>query len=251
MNIVRQLGNGGAFNTEMTNTSFTLFDDTVLVDCGYNVFQKLKDNPEIGKKIRIVLITHDHDDHIGSLVSFLYWREFVEVNGDVLVYADTSAASTYIKDIISSGKYVYPSISKPLEHIKFTNNIQDVNIALFEHKVEVYNLTQPTHGHLFNTAYRFVLSHGLDNTRYAITISGDTKANKQLIDFSKKGDYWILFHDISHLNSLENIHATIPEIEQLYTLEDIQHIIPVHTGSPDFKEVWSIHDIEEYIQSFI
>ena len=42
---IKQLGNGGAFDTESTNSSFLIDSsgDYILFDCGYNVFYKLRE----------------------------------------------------------------------------------------------------------------------------------------------------------------------------------------------------------------
>ena len=84
---IKQLGNGGAFDTESTNSSFLIDIGTpkkrslILFDCGYNVFAKLreleKEDKDIIKDIEHIWISHLDDDHVGSLKSLIYYRYFI------------------------------------------------------------------------------------------------------------------------------------------------------------------------------
>lgn len=68
------LGSGDAFNIEKGNTSaYFIFKNTlILIDCGETVFSKII-NLKLLNDIRkvIVLITHLHSDHVGSLGTFV------------------------------------------------------------------------------------------------------------------------------------------------------------------------------------
>ena len=72
------LGRGSAFNVKEGNTAAYFVDDDqlFLIDCGEDVFAKLKQKSLLGR-VRAVnlMITHTHSDHIGSLgslVTYLY-----------------------------------------------------------------------------------------------------------------------------------------------------------------------------------
>ena len=65
---IQVLGDGGAFDTHKTNSSF-LIDvngERMLFDCGYNVFAKLKElkktDRELIKNIDTIWISHAHDE---------------------------------------------------------------------------------------------------------------------------------------------------------------------------------------------
>lgn len=73
------LGTGGAFDVKEGNSSMVITnkDNTnILVDCGYDVFPKLL-NQNLADKIDKILITHFHDDHIGSLSAYLYYCFYI------------------------------------------------------------------------------------------------------------------------------------------------------------------------------
>jgi ribonuclease BN (tRNA processing enzyme) len=80
--IIEVLGVGDLFTPEITNTSFLLSppgyaDKKFLIDCGYNVFQKLVSGKYDIGNIDTVIITHTHPDHIGSLGALIYYRWFM------------------------------------------------------------------------------------------------------------------------------------------------------------------------------
>ena len=75
---IQVLGVGQAFSPEIGNSSIILWDDDrgFLIDCGYTVYPILKQKKLIDR-IDKVFITHNHDDHIGSLASLFYHKRFV------------------------------------------------------------------------------------------------------------------------------------------------------------------------------
>ena len=62
------IGTGGAFDVEQGNSAawVNLNGKHILLDCGHAVYQRLRDMGLAGK-IDYFLVSHFHDDHIGSL----------------------------------------------------------------------------------------------------------------------------------------------------------------------------------------
>lgn len=72
------MGYGGAFDTHLVNSSIWVSVGGIrfLVDCGHSVFPELV-RTELADEIDVLLITHLHDDHVGSLSSYLLYRYHV------------------------------------------------------------------------------------------------------------------------------------------------------------------------------
>lgn len=79
--MLKFLGVGSCFNTEMGNTSaYYISDDRLtLFDCGEMVFDRVK-RLELLKNIKTVdiFITHLHSDHVGSLPSLIFYLHFLK-----------------------------------------------------------------------------------------------------------------------------------------------------------------------------
>jgi glyoxylase-like metal-dependent hydrolase (beta-lactamase superfamily II) len=71
---IKFIGTGGAFDAKYGNSSaiIEMEENTILIDCGSMVFSDLQ---RLGllDTIDYVLITHFHDDHIGSLSTLLFY----------------------------------------------------------------------------------------------------------------------------------------------------------------------------------
>lgn len=74
---IKFLGTGGAFDYEYGNSAawIEMHGVNILLDCGYAIYPKLRDTGLIDQ-IDYILITHCHDDHIGSLSSVLLHQLF-------------------------------------------------------------------------------------------------------------------------------------------------------------------------------
>ncbi len=75
---IRFLGTGGAFDYELGNASAWVNWQglEILIDCGSTIFSRLR-TLELAGKEDYVFITHLHDDHVGSLCSYVLYRNFV------------------------------------------------------------------------------------------------------------------------------------------------------------------------------
>ena len=70
------LGTNSAFAKKGVNNSFVLWRDDgrgILLDCGYSVFQHLLDQGYADKRDTI-LLSHQHQDHAGSAVTLVEYR---------------------------------------------------------------------------------------------------------------------------------------------------------------------------------
>lgn len=76
---IKFIGTGGAFDIEYLNSSaiVTLNNVNILIDCGHSIFPALR-RLNATSRIDYVLITHFHDDHIGSLSSLAAYCKIFE-----------------------------------------------------------------------------------------------------------------------------------------------------------------------------
>ena len=75
---IKFIGTGGAFDVKSGNSSALLsaHSMTLLIDCGHSVFPQLV-TQDLVHQLDAALITHFHDDHVGSLSSLLFYRMLV------------------------------------------------------------------------------------------------------------------------------------------------------------------------------
>ena len=78
---VKFLGTGGAFTYEYGNSAaFIRFrGKNILVDCGNSVYKKLRES-KLADHIDYILLTHFHDDHVGSLITTVLHHKYLLPN---------------------------------------------------------------------------------------------------------------------------------------------------------------------------
>lgn len=74
---LRFIGTGGAHDVAYGNSAAVvkMGNKNILIDCGYSVYGRLMEL-DIVHELDGVLVTHLHDDHVGSLSCLLYHRYF-------------------------------------------------------------------------------------------------------------------------------------------------------------------------------
>lgn len=91
------IGNESGFGNNNTSAYVELDDNFILIDCGFTVFNYLKNNFDFSKYNSIsVIITHLHNDHAGSLSQFILYMWFV-YNKKVTVISKCKNIGTYLK----------------------------------------------------------------------------------------------------------------------------------------------------------
>lgn len=99
---IKFVGTGGAFESTLTNSSaiVTQKGTNFLIDCGHSVFPKLNVLDLLGT-IDGVLITHLHDDHVGSLSSLILYHQIILEKGRLKVYSGSEAAREDLRKFLS------------------------------------------------------------------------------------------------------------------------------------------------------
>jgi len=234
---VMQLGNGGGFDFDKTSSSFLIKHEQtlILVDCGFNVMNTLmtvgkRDSIDYIKNIDAVCITHVHEDHIGNLMSLVYYRYFM-LNKQTTIIAGTPEIRKTIQNYLEPCTYEYKSGQKIY-----------IGMTIIKSPDIVKNLViKPTpafHPGVSATGFMFYpVTKG--NT---IVISGDTKATFTLEDtvkahataYCSKGLNNIkIFHDFSNWDNVsQNVHACASDIASEYSDKFRELLTYYHDNSP-------------------
>ena len=252
--IIQQIGNGGAFDYNKTNSSFLInltnekYPLYLLFDCGNNVFAKLRkmeveQNIEIIKYIDYVFISHFDDDHDGSIKTLGYYRYFMlGKTTNILCNPLSSELAERLKGInkkIIFGKFSPAKIFNFVENFNGIKNNIGFKVIKGTHHTEAYGLLIGK-----------VISGVFNNFVY---ISGDTKVNENTIKIIEnvkatithaecykltnnidllKNSYKI-FHDYSHWDNYDQqSHTCKYDFDKYYGqfIEDGVEINKYHTG---------------------
>ena len=213
------LGVGDLSHPSLTNTSFLLkWQSTALIDCGYNVFEKLLlKYPHEIKHIHEVYITHLHSDHVGSLGQLIYYR-FFKYNLSTTIFAPEN---------------IFEKVKLFLELT--VSNISDVDSTAFrQFNKKCYNL-QVTYSsfktdHFGNESGGFYINK--------IVFTGDTdilNPESFIFDETTKA----IFHDCTIHPIPKGVHASITDIQTTYPKDIKDRLILVHHG---FSEKPTIYE---------
>ena len=99
---IKFVGTGGAFEHTLTNSSaiVRLSEVNFLIDCGHSVFPKLA-TLGLLESIDGVLITHLHDDHVGSLSTLILYHQIILDKGRLKVYTGSERGREELRQFLS------------------------------------------------------------------------------------------------------------------------------------------------------
>ena len=99
--MLKFIGTGSAFNTELGNTSAYIKNDkTVFIfDCGESAFARMKQIKLFENVENVyIFITHTHSDHVGSIGSLIHYLNlFNGIVANIIVSTDEEAANNQMK----------------------------------------------------------------------------------------------------------------------------------------------------------
>lgn len=246
---IRVLGDGGAFDTSKTNSSFLIDVNgkRILFDCGYNVFAKLRsieehDEPNIIEKIDTIWVSHAHDDHIGSLQSLVFYRYF-KFERPTIVYGN-NCVQTYLEGInyeYKSSRMV-PTEIVNFKHVQTFKYYPQVKYYLDTHFVEdEWNIIALRGNHIIEDVFGILMF-----TRNNIVgITGDTKACYQIEDtvltikeyFNIPDENIHIFHDYSPIDMpSRNIHACDSDINAEHSEWFKNSLVYYHFSECDLED---------------
>ena len=186
------LGIGGAFAPELKNCAAFYKDknNLVLIDCGENIYEEIvKYNLLKDVNNLVIIITHFHTDHVGSLGTLLFYC-------DKLKILDVSI--------------IYPNIES-LNNLLVLFGVQKCSYKIFSpSEFKTFNIKEFKQEHSFMEAYGYLIQLKSKNIYY----SGDTKKiPNEIIDmfFQDKIDYF--YEDIR--KDINDYHISILELNEI------------------------------------
>lgn len=223
--IVEVLGVGNLFTPQITNTSFLLTPPEkeygkkkFLIDCGYNVFQKLVSGKYDIENIATVIITHTHPDHVGSLGALIYYRYFMfnKVTN------------------VAFGFKCRTNVLKYLESTVF-NVGQKENIRKDVYDFSPYRMVHcenfPTLFTMFEVQHSGIPAYGVHLNKEKITFTGDTDLLNPWSYVMANSN--LIFHDCLIDYYARGTHSYIKDMES-YPTAIREKIRLVHHGKNNF-----------------
>jgi ribonuclease BN (tRNA processing enzyme) len=199
-----------------------------VVDCGYGVTRQLIAAGIEPARVRKILITHHHSDHILELGPLIYniWaaglREPVDVWGP-------PPLRQIVEGFLQSMRYDIDiriddegraDLRKLVRVHEFEANGRTVESDAV--RISAVKVIHPPLPHAY--AYRF------DAPDRSIVLSGDTAVCRELIAFAQGAD--VLLHEVIHLAGIDRIVARTPGAARLR-----EHLLAAHTTTAEVGKV--------------
>ncbi len=201
--MLKFIGNGSAFAKNSPNTSayYKTEDGTMLlIDCGESVFQELlRKNILDGVHDLVVLITHAHSDHCGSLSGLVWYCEYV-IKCNVTVVAPDAVLAILV--LMGNHRESYRSVlSKDADPSGFGP----------------FQFTPIKVGHQEGMdCFGYVVSIDATMEIYNFYYSGDTKQfDRKLIDALNKNHLNDIYFDATDYDGHDNIHMNINKLANI------------------------------------
>ena len=231
--MLKFLGRGSAFNTKEGNTSayyITKNNNLILFDCGSTVFQKLQEKNLINGRNRIiVLVTHLHSDHIGSLSTLIEYCYYVLKNKVEVIYPDTYSITKVI-NLLGVYQSMYKVYDIKEEQLKFIQLHYDQQITL--RMVPMFHVEK-----FLCCAYLLYF----EETNTAVYYSGDTNAIHSNLDMlmkclelpDKSDKNLIIYHDICLADYDENVHTPLRFLKEIIPEDKRKYVYCMHIDNND------------------
>ncbi len=199
-----------------------------VVDCGYGVTRQLIAAGIEPARVRKILITHHHSDHILELGPLIYnvWacglREPIDVWGPPplrQIIESFLQSMSYDIDIRidDEGRADLRKLVR-VHEFAADGRVLEADAV----KVSAVKVIHPPLPHAY--AYRF------DTADRSIVLSGDTAVCRELIAFSQGAD--VLLHEVMHLGGLDRLVARMPGAARLR-----EHLLAAHTTTTEVGKV--------------
>jgi len=203
-----------------------------VVDCGYGVIRQLVEAGVEPHEVRMVLITHNHSDHVLELGPLMYTAWAGGLRTPIEVWGPPPIATIVAKFLDSLGYDIdirmadegRPDLRKLVQVHEFDAPAAGSTTVFARDalRVSATRVRHPPITHAY--AYRF------DAPDRSIVLSGDTTYSPELIALAKDAD--VLVHEVMHLAGLDRLLSLNPNASSLR-----KHLIDSHTTAEQLGHV--------------
>ncbi len=231
------VGSGGAFDFKEGNSSALIktLKGNILIDCGSTTFSELLKTNNI-KNIDIVLITHLHEDHIGSLSTLIHYNDIV-LNKQTTIMCHNSLKDSLLYYLTEVG-------NNNSKSFKINDDVDDVfkNIGINIMQID----TTGYHYSINNCAYVFQFKKNKES--YYIIYSGDINTpifnvfekdyNDLYSILKNKPNNVFIFHEATSITENKE-HCYYKEIAPYSKV--FNNLFVYHHSKEETKEIISDH----------
>jgi len=204
--MLKFIGYGSAFNTELGNNSAYIKDGSTLflIDCGSNTFDRIrKMNLLDGVEKIYVLITHTHPDHVGSLGDLIFYSYYSM--GEIMKPCLTVLAPKDVNVMIT-----LKAMGVRGELYNFVRMDVFANIDMNGERLLISALKVNHVPEL--TCYGYGISFKGDNGYY----SGDSnEIPSNVLELLKGGWYDYFYQDTCKADYEGNVHLSLRKLDEL------------------------------------
>ena len=215
---IQILGFSAGIPTKNRGTSCTIISTIkydIMIDCGEGSYLRWHNAKYKWENLKYIIITHLHSDHIGGLISLLFYRKIYGIK-QVLTLIGPNSLKKYILEYfkISQTEHKQALIWKDISIDR--NLILDDNIYLkslpMKHKIPCWG-------------------YQLKDTNKKIVFITDTLPNSNTIKLAKNCD--VLIHEATFLDKMHEIskkcfHTTINQAMEIAEKSKVKQLILTH-----------------------
>jgi glyoxylase-like metal-dependent hydrolase (beta-lactamase superfamily II) len=202
---IRFLGTGGAFDPHLGNSAawVELNGSNILLDCGHSVYSRLR-ALNLADKIDYILLTHLHDDHVGSLsTTVLHHKHVMKPARKARILIPDSHHGELMKERIIG--FLSYSLIHPEEYLEF------ISLSAFR---GISAIDTTGHHVADMVSFGFVFEDEKSRTIF----SGDLGTPRLVFDFLEQipddGKYLKIFHEVSFFPS-NGIHTFYEDLQRM------------------------------------
>lgn len=219
------IGSGSAFNTKLGNNGAYIKKNDILfmIDCGSSTFQRIIENNLLdGVNEVVVLITHTHPDHIGSLGDLAFYT-YYNIKPMYKIKLTVYSMYDHCLEEIMAGM----GVSRDLyDHIDDTSSSYNEyirnNFEISFYPVSVEHVEDLS-------CYSYVLNYEGKHIYY----SGDSKKiPRKMHYFLEQGEFDFFYQDTCKADYEGNVHLSLRKLEELInpTWRNVVHCMHLDNG---------------------